>query len=154
MQPTKWDLILGQRPVPLVDHLLQEVARVFAADLAVWPPEIEAFDAATGAKVAQLLEESPARPDRRLYTEAFRLTRFDLSRDLDAYDDYVRHQRWVEAGLAPGHRDLLLFVSRFMTEQLLGLLEATQGRVNRSKLLEVLAQTERLWPTLPVESVR
>jgi hypothetical protein len=143
MQPTKWDLILGQRPVPLVDHLLEEVSRLFAKDLAAWPPAIDAFDAATGAKVAQLLENSPQRPDVKLYAEAFRLTRLDLSRELDAYDDYLRNQRWLEAGLEVKDKAMLLFVSRFIAEQLLALGESTQGRVNRAKLLEVLEKTRR-----------
>jgi hypothetical protein len=150
MQPTKWDLILGQRPVPLVDHLLEEVSRLFAKDLGAWPPGIDAFDAATGAKVAQLLENSPGRPDVKLYAEAFRLTRLDLSREMDAYDDYLRNQRWLEAGLEVKDKAMLLFISRFIAEQLLGLGESTQGRVNRAKLLEVLEKTRRAFFAAPL----
>jgi hypothetical protein len=143
MQPTKWDLILGQRPVPLVDHLLEEVSKLFAKDLSSWPPQIEAFGAATGHNIAELLANSPERPDIKLYAEAFRLTRLDLSRELDAYDDYLRNQRWVEAGLEVKDKAMLLFISRFVAEQLLALGEATEGRVNRTKLLEVLERTRR-----------
>lgn len=143
MQPSKWDLVLDSKPVPLLEHLLEEVAKLFAGDLAVWPPRVEAFDDVTGAQLAGLLTEAPARPDPRLYREAFRLTRLDLGREVEAYDDYVRHLRWLEAGLAPGDKGLLLFLSRFMAEQLLGLLEATEGRVKRPRLLDVLDRTER-----------
>ena len=38
---------------------------------------------------------------------------------------------------------MLLFLSRFMAEQLLGLAEATEGRVTRPHLLDVLDRTER-----------
>lgn len=143
MQPSKWDLVLHQKPVPLVDHLLEEVAKLFAKDLAAWPPHVEAFDPATGARLAALLADTPSQPDPRLYREAFRLTRFDLAREVDAYDDYVRNQRWLQAGLTPADRGMLLFLSRFMAEQLLGLLEATEGRVKRPRLLDVLDRTER-----------
>jgi hypothetical protein len=143
MQPTKWEAVMGQRPVPLVDHLIEEVSKLFASDLSAWPPAIEALDEATGSKLSALLVDSPQRPDVKLYAEAFRLTRLDLGRELDAYDDYLRNQRWLEAGLEVGDKGMLLFISRFMAEQLLALSEATDGRVGRPKLLEVLERTKR-----------
>ncbi len=143
MQPSKWDLVLGSKPVPLVEHLLDEAAKLFAKDLLVWPPRIDAFDEATGRTLAGLLVDAPPRPDVKLYAEAFRLTRLDLARDVDAYDDYFRNQRFVEAGLDRGDRPMLLFVSRFMTEQLLGLGEATEGKLNRPRLIDVLERTRR-----------
>ncbi len=143
MQPSKWDLVLGSRPVPIVEHLLDEAAKLFAKDLAVWPPAVDAFDATTGAALVELLAHEPPPPDAKLYAEAFRLTLLDLERDLDAYDDYFRNERYSEAGLARSDRPMLLFVSRFMTEQLLGLGEATEGRLTRPRLIEVLDRTRR-----------
>jgi hypothetical protein len=143
MQPSKWDLVLGSRPVPVVEHVLDEAAKLFAKDLAVWPPAVESFDATTGAALGELLAGHPPAPDTKLYAEAFRLTLLDLERDLDAYDEYFRNQRYTEAGLSRGDRPMLLFISRFMTEQLLGLGEATDGRLSRPRLIEVLDRTRR-----------
>ncbi|MDP1823029.1 MAG: hypothetical protein Q8L48_07300 [Archangium sp.] len=145
MQPSKWDLILEQKPIPLLSHLLEEVAKIFAKDLATWPPHVEDFDPVTGRKLADLLAEAPLAPDPRLYVEAFVLTRFDLARELAASDDYLRNQRWMASGLGAKDRGMLLFLSRFMAEQLLGLAEATEGRVTRKHLLDVLDRTERLF---------
>ncbi|MFT3706833.1 MAG: hypothetical protein QM817_04120 [Archangium sp.] len=119
------------------------MSKLFAGDLEKWPPEIEAFDEATGQKLAELIAEAPLRPDPRLYVEAFALTRFDLGRELDAYDDYLRNHRWLASGLAAKDKAMLLFLSRFMSEQLLGLREATQNRLTRTHLLDVLGRTER-----------
>lgn len=141
MRPSKWDLVLGTRPVPLIEHLATEAARLFAKDLATWPPEVEAFDPATGAQLAALLEAHPTRPHPSLYEEAFRLTRLDLSRDFEALDDYWRNRRWLSAGLAAKDKGLLQFLSRFMAEQLLALGEATDGRITRSRMLDVLDRT-------------
>jgi hypothetical protein len=141
MQPTKWDLVLGTRPIPLIEHLMTEVSRLFAKELAAWPPQVDAFDARTGATLATALEAQPARPDPRLYREAFELTRLDLAREVAAVDDYWRNRRWLSAGLSPRDTDMLRFVSRFMVEQLLSLGEATEGRINRSRMLDVLART-------------
>lgn len=145
MQPSKWDLVLDQKPIPLLTHLLEEVAKIFAKDLAAWPPRVEDFDPQTGRKLADLLADSPLPPDPRLYREAFVLTRFDLSRSLEQSDDYLRNQRWMGTGLGAKDRGMLLFLSRFMAEQLLGLAEATEGRVTRPHLLDVLDRTERLF---------
>ncbi len=143
MQPNKWDLILAQKPVPLRTHLLEEVAKIFAADLGIWPPRVEDFDAHTGQKLADLLNDSPLQPSARLYQEAFTLTQFDLGRQIEASDDYLRNQRWMTGGLGAKDKGMMLFLSRFMAEQLLGLAEATQGRLHRSDLLDVLDRTQR-----------
>jgi hypothetical protein len=92
-----------------------------------------------------LLAENPLTPDPRVYREAFVLTRFDLGRELLASDDYLRNQRWMATGLGAKDKAMLLFLSRFMAEQLLGLAEATEGRVSRSHLLDVLDRTERIF---------
>ena len=42
-------------------------------------------------------------------------------------------------------KGMVLFLSRFMAEQLLGLGEATDGRVTRAAMLDVLSRTERLF---------
>lgn len=149
MQPSKWERVLNSKPLPVLEHLLDEAARLFATDLSAWPPSIDEFDPATGPTVATLIRETPERPDARLYAEAFRLTRIDLSRELEAYDDYFRNQRYLESGLEPKDKGLLLFVSRFMAEQLLGLSEATAGRVSRPKLLEILEKTRRYFFASP-----
>ena len=52
--------------------------------------------------------------------------------------------RWVAVGLGPDERPMLLFLCRFMTEQALGLNEATEGRIDRPRMVRVLERTERL----------
>jgi len=54
--------------------------------------------------------------------------------------DLVRS--YLERGLAPTDRLALLFLNRWMVEQLLGLGEATQGRVKRPMMRQVLDKVE------------
>jgi hypothetical protein len=143
VQPTRWDLILERKPIPVLEHLLEEVSKLFAKELAAWPPQVTEFDAQTGAAVAALLAERPQRPDARVYAEALTLTRWDLAREFDALDDYWRNARFAAAGLTVADKPVLLFLSRFMAEQLLSLGEATSGRVTRARMLDVLARVER-----------
>lgn len=143
VQPTRWDLVLDQKPIPVIEHLLEEASRLFANDLAVWPPEVTEFDPQTGAQVERLLLDHPQRPSRRVYAEAFRLTRWDLGRDFEASAEYWRNDRHLEAALTPADKPMILFLSRFITEQLLALGEATEGRVTRPRMLDALTRIER-----------
>lgn len=146
--PGRWDHLFEAKPVPLVEHLLQEVSKLLAKDLARWPPPVQEVDA--GSATQRLLAEPGPRPAPRVYREAFRLARWDVAREFDAYDDFMRNERWREAGLAPSERPAMLFLSQWLVEQMLGLAEATEGRVKRSQLLQCLDLTEQRVAAGPV----
>ena len=141
---SRWERLLEQKPIPLIDHLLEEVARLLAADLSGWPPPIQDLDPLTGARFAPLFEPDSVRPDDRAFDEAFRLTRWELEHDLDAYDDYMRNRRWLERELPPDSKPVLLLLSRWLYEQLSGLAEATGNRVKRAHLAQVLERAQEL----------
>ncbi len=143
MRSPRWDHILESKPIPLIDHLVSEIAKLFAEDLKQWPPALEEIDEATGASVLALLQQDPQRPDARVWVEAFRLARFDVQREFDAHAEYFRNRRFLELGLTETDRPMLLFISRYLTEQVLALQEATQGRINRQRMVDVLDKTER-----------
>src|SRR5437868_9099978 len=128
---SKWERLLETKPIPLLDHLVEEAAKLLAADLQKWPLPIQDLDPVAGARFAPLLEPEAPRPDDRAYHEAFRLTRWELEHDLEAYDDYMRNRRWMERGLPPESKGVLLFLSRWLYEQVTALAEATGNRVKR-----------------------
>lgn len=141
--PSRWDFILDQKPVPVIDYLLVEAARLFANDLRQWPPQVDAEDPSTAQTLAALFEENPESPSKTVWNHAFQLAKWDLERADDAREDYFRNQRWTEAGLSVQEKPMLLFLSRWILEQLLAFGEATHGRVNRPRLVEVLTHTQR-----------
>jgi hypothetical protein len=144
--PSRWDAILDLKPVPIREHLLEELGRLFAQDLEAWPPSIEE----PSPEVSALLQATPERPAPRLFRQAFVLARWELEHDLLAFDDYVRNQRWREQALPDAHKPMLLFLSRYLVEQLDALTQATDGRINQKARLEVLARTQaRLLPPQP-----
>jgi hypothetical protein len=140
--PSRWDYLFETRPVPLIDHLLEEVAKLLAKDLDRWPPPVQELDLELGARFTPMLTGEVPRPARAVYTEALRLSRWELEREFDAYDDYMRNKRYLERGLAPTDRTTLLFLNRWLVDQLLGLGEATEGRVNRKRMLQCLERLE------------
>jgi len=145
----RWERVLDQKPIPLLEHLLDEVARLLGKELLGWPLGVEELDVATGGGFVDLLAADAPRPPKEVFTEALRLARWDLERSTDAVDDYFRNRRYREAGVTDADRPALLLVTRWLLEQLLSLGEATMGRVKRSDMARVLNRLERALSSAP-----
>lgn len=142
---SRWDRLLDLRTTTLVDALMTEAAKVMAEDLLTqWPPPVEGIDVDTGAEFAPLFAPDAPRPPAAAFSEAVRLARWDLQHEIDAYDDYMKHDRFVAHALDASHRTALLFLSRWMVEQLLSLGEATDGRVRRKDMVAALDRLAKL----------
>jgi len=139
---SRWDRLLDTKPVPLLEHLLAEVARLLATELRGWPLPVEELDMATGRAFAGLLSGDAPRPPDAVFREALHLARWDLERATDAVDDYFRNRRYLQAGLSEADRPALLLVSRWLVEQLLSLGEASPGKVGRKEMASVLRRLE------------
>ncbi len=143
---SRWERLLDQKPIPVREHLIEETSQLLARELARWPLAVEELDLATGRDVAELLAPEAPRPDARVFREALRLARWDLGRETDAYDDYMRNARFTSAGLTAKDRPALLFIGRWLLEQLFALGEATDGRLRRADLTAILDRVERRLP--------
>ena len=143
---TRWERLLDQKPMPLLEHLLEEVARLLDQELQAWPLNIQELDTATGSRFADFLTGEAKRPSEEVFSQALHLARWDLERATDRVDDYFKNRRYLEAGLTDADRPALLFVSRWLLEQLLSLAEATSGRVKRADLLRVLDRVGKPGP--------
>jgi hypothetical protein len=135
---TRWERLLAQKPIPLLEHLLDEVAKLLQKELQAWPLSIQELDTATGSRFADFLTGDAQRPSPDVFSEALRLARWDLEHATERLDDYFRNRRYAQAGLTDADRPALHFVSRWLLEQLLSVAEATSGRVKRADLLRVL----------------
>ncbi len=143
--PNRWESLLSAKPIPLVEHLLEEVSKLLSKELDGWPPPIESLDEQTGKSFRPIFSGEGARPSISAYEQGFRLARWELARNFEAYDDYMRNQRWLEKGLAAGDRAALLCLSRWLVERMLALREETQGRISRQQLIDCL---DRTWTCL------
>jgi len=139
----RWEALLEKKPVPIIEHLLDEAAKFFAGELGAWPPQLLEIDFPQGKETAALLDANPQRPGDAVWREAFELARWDLNREFEAFDEYMRNRRYLERGLGEPDRAMILFLSRLLTEHALGLNEATQGKVNRERMVDLLHRTEK-----------
>jgi hypothetical protein len=140
---SRWDRLLGQKPISLSEHLAQEAARHLATELRRWPLPVEALEPEASHEVVELLGPDSPRPPAEAFTAALQLARWDLERQHEAYDDYMRNRRYLEVGLVEADRPALLLVSRWVLEQLLALSEATGGRVDRKALVSIIERIRR-----------
>ena len=138
----RWERVLDQKPVSLREHLLDEAAKLLLVELRQWPLPIQEVDEQTGAGIAELLAPDAPRPSPAVLAVALKLTRWDLAREHDAYDDYMRNRRYHEVGITDGERPVLLLVSRWVLEQLSALSDATEGRIDRHALLRLVDRLE------------
>ena len=139
----RWERILDQKPVALREHLLDEAAKLLLVELRQWPLPVEEIEEQTGAGLAELFAPDAPRPSPAVLAAALKLARWDLDREHEAYDDFMRNRRYQEAGITDRERPVLLFVSRWVLEQLLSLSDATDGQVDRPDLLELVDRLER-----------
>jgi len=138
----RWERILEQKPVSLQEHLLDEAAKLLLVELRQWPLPIQEVDQDTGAGIAELLAPDAPPPSPAVLAVALKLSRWDLEREHEAYDDFMRNRRYQEAGITDRERPLLLLVSRWVLEQLSALSEATEGRIDRHALLRLVDRLE------------
>ena len=138
----RWERVLEQKPVSLQEHLLDEAAKLLLVDLRTWPLPIQEVDEDTGAGIAELLAPDAPPPSPAVLAVALKLSRWDLEREHEAYDDFMRNRRYQEAGITDRERPLLLLVSRWVLEQLSALSEATEGRIDRHALLRLVDRLE------------
>ena len=140
---SRWDALFDQKPIPLIEHLLDEISRLLAKDLASWPPPVHDVDPLTGSSAAAVLSPDAKAPPREAFLVALELARFELRREVDAFDDYLRNRRYLSVGLAEADRPAILFLTRWLVEQMLSLGESTDGRVTRARMQECLDRIER-----------
>ena len=138
----RWERVLEQKPISLQEHLLDEAAKLLLVDLRTWPLPIQEVDEDTGAGIAELLAPDAPPPSPAVLAVALKLSRWDLEREHEAYDDFMRNRRYQEAGITDRERPLLLLVSRWVLEQLSALSEATEGRIDRHALLRLVDRLE------------
>ena len=138
----RWERVLEQKPISLQEHLLDEAAKLLLVELRQWPLPIQEVDAQTGAGIAELVAPDAPRPSPAVLAVALKLTRWDLEREHDAYDDFMRNRRYQEAGITDRERPVLLLVSRWVLEQLSALSDATEGRIDRQALLRLVDRLE------------
>lgn len=143
MRAGRWEFLEGVRAIGAAEAIARELAKQLAEELRGWPPAVELGDEPQARKFAPLFASGARRPSAAALREGFRLARWEMQHDLEAIDYYLRNDHAGRAAPDPYDRLALEFVWRYLTEALLVVREATEGRVKRRDLLVALDLAER-----------
>jgi hypothetical protein len=143
MNPSRWERLLDVRPISALEYLATYAAETLLDDIQSWPKPLESVSAESAAEFEGLLASTPAAPPPAVQLEAVRLAAWDLDREFDAFDDYVRNERWSAHGVQNDQRAVLLFLTRWLVEQLFSLGDATHGRMQRPHMRRCLEEMSR-----------
>ena len=67
----RWERLLDTKPIPIQEHLLDEVARLLEAELRGWPLNVEELDVATGRGFVDFLSAETPRPPKEVFPRRF-----------------------------------------------------------------------------------
>lgn len=138
--PYEW--IYERESQPLKAYVLDEVAKMLAKAVEAFPPPIESWEREDlRVRFEPLLTRPPERPSLAVVTEALRLYRWELDRDVLATDDYVRNEKWREAKLEPPDFELAVFLWQYWTEQTLAFKDYAG---NKFRWAELMGLADRL----------
>lgn len=142
--PGRWDFLEGLRLKTAADVLVEEVARILVDELTRrWPPQVEWTDADAAARFAPLYEPGAPRPSTAALREGLRLARWEIEREVEAIDFYLRNDHAGRVVATPQDRLALELVWKLVTEWLYELRERTENRLTRRHLVACLDEVER-----------
>ncbi len=141
---TRWDYLYERKPATITEFFLDEAACWLANNLREWPLPIEEWNSPSAKEKFQaLLQPGVARPAPPLYRAAFCLARWEIKREWEIIDDYMRNERWRDITTPGIGVDFIMLLCSYLVEQMLSLAEVTQGRITRSQLVDLLKRTEK-----------
>lgn len=141
---SRWDWLYDLKAVSLEEHLVGEIGKNLAGRLAHWPPEVWGWSSeADRGRFEPLVAPGSLPPSDAVFAQAFRLARWEMERDYEAIDDYMRRESWRGASLGPQNLDSLVFLYKYLTEEMLAVSDATEGRIGRKALVRCLEEAER-----------
>ncbi|MBI3722565.1 hypothetical protein HY251_01210 [bacterium] len=137
----RWDRFYEAKGQTGEQWLADEVVKTLVRDLAVWPPPVETwFDDGARARFEPVLAPSCPRPSSGVFRAAFQLARWELEREYDAIDEFVRNDRVSKITSDEREKLCLTFLHKWLTDSMLELLEAS--KLKRPMLKECLVRAE------------
>jgi hypothetical protein len=131
--PYEW--LYEREAQPLKEFVLDEVAKVLAKAVEEFPPPIESWEREDlRVRFEPLLTTFAGRPPLSVVREALKLYRLELARDVEGIDEYMRNDRWLQAGLSEQERELAVFLWQFWTEQTLAFKDYAGSKFRWSEL--------------------
>ena len=132
--PYEW--LYEREKQPLKEYVLDEVAKHLSRAVEAFPPSIEEWEnEELRTRYAPLLATVTQRPRVGVVRVALRLYRWELERDVEAIDHYMRNQHWAAEELSPIELEVATFLWQYWLDQTLAFKEYVQEKFRWRELL-------------------
>jgi hypothetical protein len=132
--PYEW--LYEREKQPLKEYVLDEVAKHLAKAVESFPPQIEEWESEElRLRFAPLLSTMADRPRLGVVRIALKLYRWELERDVEAIDHFVRNHQWSEEEATPAEIELATFLWQYWLEQTLAFKEYAQEKFRWRELI-------------------
>lgn len=140
--PFEW--LYERTPTPLVDYVLDEVAKALAIAATEFPPLIEEWeDPAARRRWDAVLSQPPGRLPRHVLRLALKMYRWELERDVEQIDRYLTREHFRELGtFTPLEEDTALFIWRYWVDQTLAFKEYARDKFTWKQLMGLADRLE------------
>ena len=141
MRDRRWDFLYDRQKQPVKDVVVERLAEELARQIDDWPPPFA--DGVSEELRRRWAAGAAARPPDEVVRLALELSRLDLARDLEAYDERVRNAA-PRSCRGPADEAALHLLSCHVTEACLSLQEWAEGaRLTRADLARAVELAER-----------
>lgn len=143
MAKNQYQWLYDTQTQPLKTYVLDEVAKLLAGAVEQWPPKLEQWEREDQrARFEPLLAQVREPPGQRVIAAALQLYRWELEREVELIDRYMRGEHWQEHRLGPMELETVLFLWQYWTDQTLAFKEYAQGKFRQSELLGLADRLE------------
>lgn len=138
----RWDRFHEARRQDVAEWLSDQVVKTVSEELQGWPPPVELWnDLSLRMRYEPALGAGCPRPPAPVFRAAFKLARWELGREYEALDHFVRNDKAAEVTADARERVCLDFLHQWLTDSMLEILEVSEP-IKRPHLIECLQRIE------------
>ena len=142
MTTGRWDFLAEQKPQPLEEFVLDQVADRLAAELRDFPrTQLEWEDAGELSRFREVLER-PGKPPLETWQVALALSRLELLHEVEAIDRFWQSPQARALLPVALEERTAIFLVRWITESALSFQEFARGKFKRRALVALVERLE------------
>ncbi len=139
--PYEW--IYETESQPLKEYVLDVVAKQLAIAAEQFPPRVEEWERPDlQARFAPLLEKTFGRPRLGVLRVSLKLYRWELEREVEAIDQFMRNNGWEDESLDPTEVETAIFLWHYWVDQTLAFKEYAGNKFKHAELIGLADRIE------------
>ncbi len=130
-----WEWLEGVKSQSPSEVAIAELGKLLAEELGNWPPQVEWDSEEQRRPYEKLLAPGSATPSATVFVEALKLARWELEREDEALNQYLRNHHLERACPLQSEQQAATFLQLYFVEAFYELIERTENRVKRREII-------------------